>query len=133
MDHPEWKKQQPEGEKERKSGGAALGIIFIVVGLYWIAKETGLGAYLPGWEFFRDTLYEIYHFLSTKLGDYLLPILLVITGLLLVSGRRKVGGLVVLIALLFLLPDLAIPGVLMVVFFPVVLIVIGVVLLKSLF
>jgi hypothetical protein len=132
MDHQGWKPQDPNEQKERKHGGTTLGIILIFVGIYWIVKETGLGAYLPGWEFYRDAFFDIYSFLRINLGDFLLPVLLVITGLLMISGRRRVGGLIALIVLLLFLPGLIIPGVLMIVFFPVVLIIIGVMLIKSL-
>jgi len=132
MDHQNWKQPESGELKERKHGGSVLGIIFIAVGVYWIVRETGLGVYLPGWDFFRDALWDIYFFLRENLGDFLLPILLVITGVLMITGRRKVGGLIALIALLIFLPGIGIPGVVMVVFFPVVLIFIGVMLIKSL-
>lgn len=132
MDHQNWKQPESGNMKERKQGGSVIGIIFIVVGIYWIVRETGLGIYLPGWEFFRDALWSIYDFLKVNMGDFLLPALLVITGVLMITGRRKVGGLIALIALLVFLPGIGIPGVLMVVFFPVILIIIGVMLIKSL-
>lgn len=132
MNHQDWKQPEQGENKDRKHGGSVIGIIFIVVGLYWIVKETGLGAYLPGWEFFRDALWSIYDFMKVNLGDFLLPVLLVITGVLMITGHRKVGGLIALMALLVFLPGIGIPGVFMVIFFPVVLIIIGVMLIKSL-
>ncbi len=123
--------QAPREPRGKKQGGSTLGIILILVGLYWILKETGWSVYLPGWDFVRETFHSVFNFVHVHLGNLLLPILLLVTGLALISGRRKVGGLLLLIALLIFIPGLIIPGVLMVIFFPVLLIIVGILVLRS--
>lgn len=131
MNTNDWHQTTNQCPKEKKHKGSVLGVILIVVGIYWILRETGWFIHLPGWEFFRDRIWETFSFLRVELGDLLLPILLLVTGLLLVSGRRRVGGLLVLIALLVFIPGIVVPGILMVMFFPLLLIIVGILLIKS--
>ncbi|WP_163709871.1 hypothetical protein [Mangrovibacterium lignilyticum] len=132
MNQQDWHQTTNQCPKEKPRRGSTLGVILIVVGIYWIIKETGWAVYLPGWEFFRDRFVETFSFLKMELGDLLLPVLLLVTGLLLVSGKRRVGGLLIVIALLIFIPGIVIPGVLMVLFFPLLLVIIGIMLIKSL-
>lgn len=131
MNQNQWDQNMNHPPQEKKRGGSTLGVILVVIGLYWIIKETGWSVYLPGWEFFRDSVRTVSSFLVEHLGNFLVPILLLVTGVALISGRRRVGGLLLLIGLLIFIPGLIIPGVLMVVFFPVLLIIVGILVLRS--
>lgn len=133
MNQSNWNENGDLDRSEKKKGGSTLGVILIAVGVYWILKETGLVMHLlPVWEMFRDLFGDLYNFLHVHLGDFLLPILLLLAGLLLVSGKRKIGGLIVLIVLLIFIPDIFVPGVMAVFLFPVFMIILGIIVIRSL-
>ncbi len=132
MNYHNWNQTSEPVQTEKRKSGSTFGIILIAIGLYWILKETGCLAYLPSWDYFRDIANDLYSTFKINVGDLMLPLLLVLTGALLISGRRKIGGLLFLIALLWFIPGIVIPGVIVVLFFPVILIVVGVLLIKSL-
>jgi len=132
MECKHWYQTPGNENRSKHKGGSVLGILLIVVGAYWILKETGWGIYLPDWSFFRERFWEVYNFLRAEMGELLLPLFLMIVGVLLVAGRRVGGGLLILLALLVFLPGIIIPGILVVFSLPLVLIIIGIMLVKSL-
>ncbi|WP_372773739.1 hypothetical protein [Mangrovibacterium sp.] len=133
MNQSNWNQNGDPDRSEKKKGGSTLGVILIAIGAYWILKETGLSVHLlPVWEIFRDLFGDLFRFLHQHLGDLLLPILLLAAGLLLVGGKRKVGGLLVLIVLLIVIPGIFVPGVIAVFLFPVFIIILGILVIRSL-
>lgn len=119
--------------KKTKSG-SKLAWIFIIVGTLLVLKQTGWTIEIPGIsEFFHavgNTIRGIFHF-AGKIGW---PIFLIIAGLLLLAGKRIIGSIVIILLLLFVLPHFIIlPGILIFLFFPIILLVVGIVILTKLF
>ncbi|MDX9883760.1 MAG: hypothetical protein RBS73_16990 [Prolixibacteraceae bacterium] len=119
--------------RQRKSG-STLAWILIVLGVVLILKNTGWGLSIPGigWmfaaigRFFSNAFHAI-----SQIGW---PLVLIIAGILLLIGRRFLGGLVLFLILLFILPKfILIPGILLILFVPFILIIAGIVILTKLF
>lgn len=120
-------------ERNRNSG-SFLAFVLIIVGILWIMKKSGWDINLPG---IGDIISAIGNFISNIAGwsnGVIFPILLLIAGIILITGRRLFWTLLFIIALLMFLPTfLIIPGILLLIFFPVILIIIGIILLSKLF
>ncbi|WP_159518733.1 hypothetical protein [Sunxiuqinia indica] len=119
--------------RERKSRGSFLGTVLVVIGILWILKEIGWQLGLPGWHVVQDagaSFLNIFHFGAISVTW---PVILLLVGVLLIVGRRLIGALFLVFAILFLLPHLIIPGILLVLFFPLILIILGIVLISKLF
>ena len=98
-------------QSEHKRPGSLLGTILIIVGILWILREIG-------WQI--------------NTWDIGLPEILLIVGVILIVGRRFIGTLLVVLAILLFLPHLIIPGILLFLLFPVLLIVLGVIVITRL-
>ncbi|MGQ8336110.1 hypothetical protein ACUNWD_06120 [Sunxiuqinia sp. A32] len=118
-------------EEHPKKGSSTLGTILIILGLYFILKETGWLHGIPGWDVFRSSFsnfFNIFHFHAINITW---PLVLLIVGAFLIMGRRIIGGILVLLAILFFLPGLIIiPGILAVFLLPVLLIILGVIVIS---
>jgi len=116
---------------ERKSGSSFLGVVLIAIGVLWILKETGWHIGLPDWHSVHQagsSFMNLFHFGSISLGW---PIIILIVGLLLLAGRRVFGALLVCLAVFLFLPHFSIiSGIFALLFFPVVLLVIGIILVS---
>lgn len=119
--------------RERRSGGSFLGVVLLIVGLLWILKEIGWHIGLPGWNAVQHatgSFLNIFHFAAWTITW---PIILLVVGFLLIAGRRLIGTVLVLLALFLFLPHfIIIPGILAIIFFPVLLIVLGIILISRL-
>lgn len=133
MNTQHWNTNPENGYPERKHRGSFLGVILVVIGLYWILKETGWMINLPGFDAIREGVYSASNFMHEHLGNLLVPVLILAVGLLLVSGRRRIGGLVFLVLLVVFLPGLIIPGIFLLFAFPILLILVGVLVIRSIF
>lgn len=119
--------------RPRKSG-STFAWILIIVGVILILKHSEWGFNIPG-------LGSIFHGIGQFMGDVFhfivsigWPAVLIIAGIILLTGRRIIGGLILLLVLLFILPNfILIPGILLFVFFPLILIIVGIVFLTKLF
>lgn len=112
--------------KERRSGGSFWGIVLLVVGLLWILKEVGWHTV----EHAAGSFLNVFHVAALTITW---PIILLLVGIVLLIGRRLIGTLLVILALIFFLPHLIIiPGILAVVFFPVLLVVAGIIIISRL-
>lgn len=120
-----------EHKREKNSSGSFLGVILIIVGVLWVLKEIGWHIGLPGWHTIREatsSLMNVFHFGALSVTW---PIILLIAGVLLIAGRRLVGLLLILFAVFFILPHFIIPGILAIIFFPVLLVVLGIILISK--
>lgn len=133
MNEQHWNTVPGDSRPNRKQGTSVFGIVLVVIGLYWILKETGWSIHLPGLEWIREAVYSVSGFLKQHLGDLLVPVLILVVGLLLISGRRRIGALLVLLVLALLLPGLILPGLFLLFTFPVLLILVGVLVIRSIF
>lgn len=119
--------------RERRSGPSFLGIVLLVVGLLWILKEIGWHIGLPGWDAVNHAAGSFLNIFHVAAVAITWPVILLIVGILLLIGRRLVGTVLVLLALFLFLPHLMIiPGILAVIFFPVILIVLGIIIISRL-
>ena len=123
-----------EEHSRRKESGSSLAWILIIIGLLLIMKRSGWGIDLPGigpvfagiGQFMRDVV----HFV-VQIGW---PVVLIIAGIMLLIGRKLIGGVILFLLLLFFLPGfILIPGILLFVFLPLILIIAGIVILTKLF
>lgn len=125
-------KQPCHPTHERKSGGSFLGTILIVIGVLWILKEIGWHIGVPGWHSIHQagsSFMNLFHFGALSLSW---PVIILVVGLLLLAGRRVIGALLVCLALFLFLPHFVIiPGILALLFFPVVLLVVGIILISK--
>lgn len=133
MNGQHWNPASENSQRERKHGASVLGFILVVIGLYWILKETGWTVCLPGIEWIRNSIYLVLNFMQQHLGNLLVPLLILVVGLLLMSGRRRLGGLLVLLVLALLLPGIILPGLFLLLTFPVLFILVGVLVIRSIF
>ncbi len=114
--------------------GSSFAWILIVVGIILLIKQTELGAYIPGISTIihaiGSAVHEVVHFVG-KIGW---PIFLIIAGVILLTGRRILGTLILILLLLFILPNfIVIPGILLFLFFPLILLVVGIIILSKMF
>ena len=118
----------------QKHSGSLLAWILIIVGIVLILGRAGWNISLPGLgaivHWIGQFVGDVFHFI-TRIGW---PALLVIAGIILLTGRRLIGGLLLFLVLLFILPNfIIIPGILLIIFFPLILIIVGIVILTKLF
>ena len=119
--------------RERSSGGSFLGIVLLIIGLLWILKEIGWHIGLPGWDSVQYATGSFLNIFHVAAWSITWPVIILIVGFILLIGRRLIGTILVLLALFLFLPHLIIiPGILAIVFFPVLLIVLGIILISRL-
>ncbi len=117
-----------------RSSGSLLAWILIITGIVLILRHAGWDINLPG-------VGAVFHRIGQFTGDVFhffahigWPALLIIAGIILLAGRRLIGGLFLFLVLLFILPHfIIIPGILLIIFFPLILIIAGIVILTKLF
>ncbi|WP_299580974.1 hypothetical protein [uncultured Sunxiuqinia sp.] len=124
-------RQERKCSKERKSDGSFLGTVLIIVGVLWILKEFGWHIGLPGWHAVREGMSNFFNIFHVGAVSITWPVILLIVGVLLLAGRRLVGALLLVLAVLFVLPHVIIPGILTIVFFPIILVVVGIILISK--
>ena len=122
-------RQDKHPQRERKSSGSLLGTVLIIIGLLWILKEFGWHIGLPGWHAVREGATNFFNIFHVGAITITWPVILLIVGILLLAGRRLIGTLLIIVAVLFLLPHFIIPGILTILFFPVILLVVGIILI----
>jgi hypothetical protein len=116
------------GESHDKGNSRLVfAIILIAVGAFWALRKLGIYIELPDifWENIiypiRDFFFRISHFLFTW------PMILIIIGVVMLVGKRSTGFVFLIVGGVFILPRIFfVPGLTMSLFFPVLLIGIGV-------
>ena len=121
-----------QSDPDKRRGGSFLGTILIIIGLLWILKEFGWQLGFPAVESVRHAIAGVFAIFRVHAWTFALPVLLLIAGVLLVAGHRGIGILLLVLAVLFLMPHLIIPGILAIIFFPVLLIIVGIIFLTRL-
>ena len=117
----------PDHGKRQK--GSFLGVVLILIGLFLIIRELGWQFGFPVWQSIRDFVFVGFHPHLHPIGT---AVILLLVGLLLLSWRRVIGAIVIGLAFLFFLPHLFISGLLVLLFFPVLLIILGIIILSRL-
>jgi hypothetical protein len=120
--------------ERRKHSGSFLAYVLIIFGILWILKQNGWDIHFPNLGEFFTGIGSFFANLPHWFSGAALPILIILAGIILISGRKIFGALLVVIILLIVLPNfLIIPGILMILFFPIILLIIGIILLSKLF
>lgn len=120
--------------EHRKSSGTFWAWVLIIFGLIWILNKSGWDVNFPGFGAFFTGIGHFFGSLFRLSAAALLPILIVLAGIMLILGRRFLGALLFVLLFLILIPHfLIVPGILMIVFFPVLLIIIGIIILTKIF
>lgn len=120
--------------EQRKNSGSFLAWVLIIFGVLWILKQSGWDIHFPNIGEFFSGIGHFFGNLTSWSGGSVLPILIIALGIVLILGRKFFGALFLVIILLIVIPNfLIIPGILMILFFPLILIIIGIIILSKLF
>lgn len=120
--------------EHKRHSGSFWAYVLIIVGILWLLKRSGWDVNFPGIGDFFAGIGHFFGSLATMSVSALVPILVIFLGVILILGRKFIGALFLVLLFIIILPHfLIIPGILMVVFFPVVLIIIGIIILTKLF
>ena len=122
----------PDGPREGKknNGISLLGILLVVVGTLWFLKELHWLSDFFVWNNPIDQVVRVIQgIFNTAVASVGLPAVLLVAGIILLAGRRLIGTLLILMALLFFLPHLILPGIILVILFPVLLIIVGIIII----
>ena len=120
--------------EHRKNSGSFLAWVLIIFGILWILKQSGWDIHFPNIAEFFSRIGHLLGNLTSWSGGSALPILIIAFGIVLLLGRKFFGALFLFIILLIVIPNfLIVPGILMILFFPLILIIIGIIILSKLF
>jgi hypothetical protein len=104
-----------------------LAYVLIGIGIIWILRKIGLYFEIPHFYFqniffpFKDIFQDLTHFIFSW------QMILIIVGLILMAGKRSAGIVLIVIGGIFLLPKfLILPGLTFSMFFPVLLVGLGI-------
>ena len=112
---------------KRDNSRLVLAIALIMIGVFWILKK--LGFYIEFQPYFYENIFfPIRHFFHS-FGNIVFswPMILIIVGIILLAGKRSGGIVLLIIGAIFLIPKLFfLHGITVTLFFPLLLIGIGV-------
>ncbi len=120
--------------ENRHHSGSFWAYVLIISGILWIMSKSGWDIHLPG---ISGLFSGVGHFFTSlaswSIGAFV-PIMAILAGIILIAGRRFFGALLLVLFVMILVPHfLIVPGILMILFFPILLLVIGIVILTKLF
>ena len=120
--------------EHRKHSGSFLAWVLIIFGIIWILKQKGWDIHLPDLGGFFASIGSFFATMGHWSGGSALAVLFVALGIILLLGRKFFGALFLVIVLMIVLPNfLIVPGILMILFFPIILIIVGIIILSKLF
>lgn len=123
-------KQERTQDNSRKT----LAIVLIVIGLLWIFRQSG---FFYGFPFIH--LNHVFTPIGKVFGSlvhvvFSWPMILIFVGLILMAGKRSAGTVFLIIGGIFLLPRLFVfTGAMVFLFFPLLLIAVGIAIVARLF
>jgi hypothetical protein len=116
-----------ENKPDRNNSKVVLAWILIGIGVIWILRKIGFYFEIPHFYFqniffpFKHAFQGLFHIIFSW------QIILIIVGLVLMAGKRPAGIVLIVIGGLFMLPKIFfIPGITFSMFFPVLLVGLGV-------
>jgi hypothetical protein len=119
-----------ESKPQNNNSKVVLAWVLIGFGMFWILRKIGLYFNFPDFYFqniffpFKSLVHDFSRFIFSW------QMVLIMVGLILLSGRRSAGIVLIVIGGIFLLPKLFIlPGLTFSMFFPVLLVGLGVALI----
>ena len=120
--------------EHRRHSGSFWAYVLIIVGILWILKRSGWDINLPGFGEFFSGIGHFFCNLFQMTAFATVPVLIILFGIALILGRKFFGALLLVLLVMIIVPHfLIIPGILMILFFPLVLIIIGIIILTKLF
>ena len=120
--------------EHRRHSGSFWAYVLIIVGILWILKKSGWDINLPGFGEFFAGIGQFFGNLFHMTAFATVPVLIILFGILLILGRKFLGALFLVLLIMIIVPHfLIIPGILMIIFFPIILIIIGIIVLSNLF
>ena len=119
-----------ENKSENRNSRVVLALVLIGIGSIWLLRKIGLyfempRIYLQNIFFpFKDLFHDLTHFIFSW------QMVLIIVGLILMAGKRSAGVVLIVVGGIFLLPKIFIvPGLTFSMFFPVLLVGLGIALI----
>jgi hypothetical protein len=119
-----------ESKPQNNNSKVVLAWVLIGIGIFWILRKIGLYFNFPDFYFhnisfpFKNLIHDVSHFIFSW------QMVLIMVGLILLAGRRSAGIVLIVVGGIFLLPKfLILPGLTFSMFFPVLLVGLGVALI----
>jgi hypothetical protein len=119
-----------ENKPESRNSRVVLAFVLIGIGSIWLLRKLGIYFELPKFYLqnffipFKNLFHDLTHFIFSW------QMILIIVGLILLAGKRSAGVVLIVIGAIFLLPKIFImPGLTFSVFFPVLLVGLGIALI----
>jgi len=119
-----------ESKPQNNNSKVVLAWVLIGIGIFWILRKIGLYFNFPDFYFhniffpFKSLVHDVSHFIFSW------QMVLIMVGLILLAGRRSAGIVLIVVGGIFLLPKfLILPGLTFSMFFPVLLVGLGVALI----
>jgi len=116
-----------EIKSQDNNSKVVLAYVLIGIGIIWILRKIGLYFDIPYFYLqniffpFRDIFHDLTHFIFSW------QMVLIIVGLILMAGKRSAGIVLIVVGGIFLLPKIfIIPGLTFTMFFPVLLVGLGI-------
>jgi hypothetical protein len=115
-----------ESKPQSNNSKVVLAWVLIGIGVLWILRKIGFYLDIP--HYFQNVFFpfkNIFHDLSHFLFSW--QMVLIVVGLILMAGKRSSGMVLIVIGGIFLLPKLfVVPGLTFSMFFPVLLVGLGI-------
>lgn len=119
-----------ENKPESRNSRVVLAFVLIGIGSIWLLRKLGIYFELPKFYLqnfffpFKNLFHDLTHFIFSW------QMILIIVGLILLASKRSAGVVLIVIGAIFLLPKIFImPGLTFSVFFPVLLVGLGIALI----
>jgi hypothetical protein len=116
-----------ENKPQNNNSKVVLAWVLIGIGIFWILRKIGLYFDIPHFYFqniffpFKNIFHDFTHIIFSW------QMVLIIVGLILMAGKRSAGIVLIILGGIFLLPKfLIVPGLTFSMFFPVLLIGLGI-------
>ncbi len=116
-----------ENKPENNNSKVVVAWVLIGIGVIWILRKIGFYFDLPHFYFQNifDPFWDMFHGLSLFVFSW--QMVLIIVGLILMAGKRSAGLVLIVIGGIFILPKIFfLPGLTFSMFFPVLLVGLGV-------
>lgn len=120
--------------ENRRHSGSFWAYVLIIFGIIWILSKSGWDINLPNIGGFFAGIGNFFGNMVHWSDGATIPLLILLAGIVMIAGRRFFGALLFVLLILILVPHfLIVPGILMILFLPVILVIIGIVILTKLF
>ena len=119
-----------ENKPENSNSRVVLAFVLIGIGSLWLLRKIGI--YIEWPNFYLQNIFFPFKNMFSDLAHFIFswPMILIIVGLVLMAGKRSAGIVLIVIGGIFLLPKIfVLPGLTFSMFFPVLLVTLGIALI----